>query len=443
MSGSLENADTALGEVAPKGVRINIDEKKNWLKTKWNKFQQTHPKLFFIVNTLNAFFNLALYFADIYTDIVLLIDFIKYDWIYCSIGSICFLALPYLVAMVGIVVVLKNQFWNGIDSDSKLEIKVCMSCCFCFTLPFFIVLPFLFDLLMPFYRLMDKCLPDTLMNFMAQYEATRTLSETVLESLPQFGLQIYMVLWCRANTCNFVEEGDGALIQAFTVSIISITYRLVLTWFEIHAENMTVKEYLTQLVKMGGGLPLAAIAHNQIEEVDIGFELDLAQVRLLAGVLRTNTSVKKLDLCKCNMSCEGWKLIGESLKDNSTLKLIEAGETLRLDNNEIADEGCRHLAPALAEMKGLERLDLNYNKIADDGCRHLAPALAEMKGLKELYLSKNNIGAEGCRHLAPALAEMKGLKALILRNNEIADEGKKAMREAWEKAGKDSGELYL
>ena len=68
---------------------------------------------------------------------------------------------------------------------------------------------------------------------------------------------------------------------------------------------MTVKEYLTQLVKMGGGLPLAAIAHNQIEEVKIGFNLDLAQVRLLAGVLKTNTSVKKLDLSDCGMSYKG------------------------------------------------------------------------------------------------------------------------------------------
>ena len=49
-------------------------------------------------------------------------------------------------------------------------------------------------------------------------------------------------------------------------------------------------------------------------------------------------------------------------------------------------------------------LDLGRENIGEKGCRHLAPALAEMKGLKDLYLGNNNIGDEGCRHLAPALA---------------------------------------
>ena len=39
------------------------------------------------------------------------------------------------------------------------------------------------------------------------------------------------------------EEDASALLQAFTASVVSITYRFVLiVWFEIHAENMTVKQ---------------------------------------------------------------------------------------------------------------------------------------------------------------------------------------------------------
>ena len=59
------------------------------------------------MNTFNALFNLALYFADIYTDVILLIDFIKYGWIYCVVGLSVFLALSYLVAMGGIFVTRK------------------------------------------------------------------------------------------------------------------------------------------------------------------------------------------------------------------------------------------------------------------------------------------------------------------------------------------------
>ena len=72
----------------------------------------------------------------------------------------------------------------------------------------------MFDMfLMPFYGFMGRYIGDNLSNFMTQYEATRTLSETVLESIPQLCLQVYMVVYCRLNECNFQAEegGDAAL----------------------------------------------------------------------------------------------------------------------------------------------------------------------------------------------------------------------------------------
>eukprot|EP00942_MAST-04A_sp_MAST-4A-sp1_P001441 g1441.t1 len=38
---------------------------------------------------------------------------------------------------------------------------------------------------MPFHRLLNKYIGDNFSNFMTQYEATRTVSETLLESMPQ------------------------------------------------------------------------------------------------------------------------------------------------------------------------------------------------------------------------------------------------------------------
>merc|ERR1711991_246064 len=185
----------------------------------------------------------------------------------------------------------------------------------CVLIIFSPVLPLCFDVLMPFYRIMGRCLPDELMNFMAQYEATRTLSETLLESVPQLGVQVYMVMWCRNNPCNFEEDGDGELIQAFTVSIVSIIYRVVASWIEMKADKLTLCGYIEQLVKMGDGVPIAAIKNNVAKE----FELSLAQVRLLANALEHNTSIKVL-----------W-----------------------ITSAEIDDEKIELLAPALAEMKGL------------------------------------------------------------------------------------------
>ena len=41
------------------------------------------------------------------------------------------------------------------------------------------------------------------------------------------------------------------------------------------------------------------------------------------------------------------------------------------------------------------------------------------------------------------LKDLKKLKELGLNDNNIAEEGKKVIQEAWEKAGKDSDDLYL
>ena len=50
----------------------------------------------------------ALYYLDIYTDIVLLITFCDHGWVYVSIFSAIALALPYLFAMISIFRIRKK-----------------------------------------------------------------------------------------------------------------------------------------------------------------------------------------------------------------------------------------------------------------------------------------------------------------------------------------------
>ena len=85
------------------------------------------------------------------------------------------------------------------------------------------------------------------------------------------------------NGCNFQAEegGNAALMQALIISISSIVYRLVIMCFEIQREHLTLREYVTQLVRMGDGLPLGKIANNDIVEFNVDFELTTAQARLL------------------------------------------------------------------------------------------------------------------------------------------------------------------
>ena len=122
MSQNLDNADTvltivpaaaavtgaALTKVVPKSVKEKIHKKKDSMKACWTGFQKTHPKTFFVVDIIMALLNSALYFADIYTDVMLLIAFYVYEWYYCALWSLCFLVIPYVLAMVGIYLALRK-----------------------------------------------------------------------------------------------------------------------------------------------------------------------------------------------------------------------------------------------------------------------------------------------------------------------------------------------
>ena len=61
--------------------------------------------------------NVSLYFLDIFTDVVLLVTFLVHGWFWSSVGSITFIALPYLVAMYGIVRTRKQALKDYIDWD--------------------------------------------------------------------------------------------------------------------------------------------------------------------------------------------------------------------------------------------------------------------------------------------------------------------------------------
>ena len=326
----MENADTAMtavgigtavavgaaSTIAPEHVAAGRNTCNRWV----DKFKQTHPILVNVVSIVNATLNLALYFLDIVTDIVLLLVFMKHGWLFCSIWSICFIAIPYLIAMYGIFKVRKTAFkdlnivwYDGYDTFKKMLLVI-----------FTPILPLLFDIYMPFHRLLNEYIGDNFSNFMTQYEATRTVSETILESMPQLGLQIYMIIYCRTYGCNFQTDGDDgddtALARAFIISISCIVYRIVLTWYEIQKENITLKEYFIQLVKMGEGIPLSKIANNEIDKLDLtDMDLTVAQVRLLIKVLKNNTSLKMLEMPWYKLDEESIELLFK-VKHGATIK---------------------------------------------------------------------------------------------------------------------------
>ena len=218
-----------------------------------------------------------------------------------------FLGLPHCIAILGIWKVRKVALRESIDwgNGGLKEIL------FILLLP---VLPFFFDIIMFLYyafRMYD--MSDNFSNFMSQYEANRLLSETILESVPQLCIQIYMISYCLSNTCNF-EDGDKSnnqLTQAFFVTTLSVLYRMGTTIYEVRQQNISLKDYFRQLIKMGDGVPLQEIVGNEIEHLDLAYlDLSLAQIRLLGKALQHNSSLQSISL----------KWVGEK-KRNELLKI--------------------------------------------------------------------------------------------------------------------------
>ena len=117
MSQHLENADNAMttitvgsaavagaaAEVAPPEVKQAIKSGRRKCGRWFDQAKIRYRRTYLIIAVLNAMLNVSLYFLDIFTDVVLLVTFLDHGWIWSSVGSITFIAVPYLVAVYGIV----------------------------------------------------------------------------------------------------------------------------------------------------------------------------------------------------------------------------------------------------------------------------------------------------------------------------------------------------
>ena len=339
-------------------------------------------RLYQAVCILNAILSIFLYFLDVVTDLLLCVAFYRQNYMEWFFLMVIFIVLPYAIATIGIAYYAKLEH----AGMCRLAIYI-----------FSPVLPIICDMFLPFYSVTQHFCPDELINFMVQYEATRTLSEAVLETIPQLSLQVYIYLHCQGqNTyCEQMEEtgntalmqrADIALIQSLVAGGVCVVYRFVVVYLDMKHQGLTLKAYLKSLIQLGAGLPLRAITENSMRELKLPHaQLLNAQVRSLSTALKNNTSLTKIDLCDNQIGNAGAGYLAEALP--KCLGLIE----LRLSSNNISDSGVRPLADAFSNCKKLETIYLGNNEIGDDGAMQLAQALSKSPACTSLRLYHNNI----------------------------------------------------
>lgn len=121
---------------------------------------------------------------------------------------------------------------------------------------------------------------------------------------------------------------------------------------------------------------------------------------------------------------------GQQAEEKIEGALIKYKMSLRLNNNEMGDAGAMAIAECLEKKNNIIELYLYKNNIEQLGAKAIS---SQVKNLKKLILSENDLKNEGCKHVAKALEDNPPIKTLLLNENDIHDDGAVALAEALEK----------
>ncbi|XDV28504.1 hypothetical protein PO909_031807, partial [Leuciscus waleckii] len=166
-------------------------------------------------------------------------------------------------------------------------------------------------------------------------------------------------------------------------------------------------------------------SHSKVEKIKLNnCELTEKSCSVLATVLSSKTILKELNLNNSRLLNSGVKEICEGLK-NPVCEL----EILKLRNCGLTEESCSSLATVLRSNSSLKELDISNNNLQDSGVKKLQNGLGNTNcTLERLRLSDCSITEEGYKALASALrSNPSHLIELDLRGNDPGQSGVKEL----------------
>lgn len=180
-----------------------------------------------------------------------------------------------------------------------------------------------------------------------------------------------------------------------------------------------------------GLLPLsqALKSNNTLVHLDLGRnKMGPEGLKGLATALRVNSSLLTLMLDHNRLPPSSIQNLGNVLQDPSHQNLT----VLDLSHNHLGVEGAKVLAQMLKKNTSLTYLYVGYNNLESQGLKALSPALEINFSLTHLCLESNNIGKNGAHALGQALAKNQSLRHINLESNVIGKKGAQALAKALE-----------
>lgn len=174
-------------------------------------------------------------------------------------------------------------------------------------------------------------------------------------------------------------------------------------------------------------LPLSAQHLQSEEELDFSsLTISAAQARRMAPLICSNDALTTIKF-------EGHSLSVSDLKEE---------DELEWDSEDYTDVEAILIAEFLKTNTSIKRLDLARNLIADDGACALAAALSENTTLEYLNLESNSVAEKGGTALGRAGAG-SNLQYLNLAFNAIPSAVQQAIRDLWTQARQGQLGLHL
>ena len=160
---------------------------------------------------------------------------------------------------------------------------------------------------------------------------------------------------------NGINEVDAKALA----SAIATNTSLPLDELELHGYDMITedsKQAFIDMLQQNTSIKALSLSSTGIS------------VPFLAEALQNNSTLGRLELCKCELTLGMVKDVSRMLAVNCLLRILDISE------NPIGDDGVTYLAEALKQNKTLQKLDISDCGITD--AAPLAEALKQNKTLK-------------------------------------------------------------
>ncbi|XP_048038507.1 protein NLRC5-like isoform X1 [Megalobrama amblycephala] len=211
-------------------------------------------------------------------------------------------------------------------------------------------------------------------------------------------------------------------------------------------------------------------SNSSLKELDMSNNnlLDSGVKKLQNGLENTNCTLEKLRLSDCSITEEGYKALASALRSNPShlieldLKGNDPGQSGVKQLNDLlqdpncqlktlrflspdADEACQYVRGIVGKnLLLLRELNLSEHKLGDSNLNKLAVLLLDKHcKLNRLMLSNCELTEESCLALATVLRSTPSLKELDISNNNLQDSGVKRLQDGLENTNCSLEKLIL